>query len=160
MAYVFKDYIDETLDDIKGNEYLELISICFHYSAFFSLIYKSKSQKIPALDKYLIRSSYKDQWPGTIGTSEGGILNLYTCNEETKKILCTHVNSLFSWNAYFGNENPEDLAFYREDKTVFFESVVHEGECYILNKDVENVRSIVSKEGWSWTNYTDALIYI
>ena len=159
MAYIFRDYADEEVEDISGSNYQKLLFTCGQYSVYFSLIYKKLSKDIPALEKNLIRSSYEDTWPGTFGTSEGGIMKVYSLNDESFQVLAQHVNSLFSWNAYFGDNNPEDLAFYRADKTVFMESIIHEGECYIFDRDNEDVKNIVTQKGWELSERSDTGIY-
>lgn len=151
MAYIFQDYYDEINGDIKGDDYIELINSCFSYSYYFSLVYKSNSLKLLQLDRFLYRSFYSDCWPGTISTSDGGIVKIYLCNEDSKKELLSISDSIFSWNSCFGNQLPEDMAFYRKDGTVFFESIVHEGECLIFNNSNEAVR-VINKEYWRYSN--------
>lgn len=149
MAYKFTDYTTDS-DDIKGADYLELISTCFLNSYYFSLIYFKESRNIDELDSHLIKELYSDEWPGTPGTSHGGIMKIYKCNYDTERIIKTHVKSLFSWNTYFGDNNPEDISFYRKDKSIFFYSIIHEGECFIINTGKECVKSIVCKNGWEY----------
>ena len=55
--------------------------------------------------------------------------------------------SIFSW--FWEEEKQlfhfENLTFYRDDGTVFFESITHEGECYLYAKETEDISQIVSK---------------
>lgn len=154
MAYCFYDqtcfYPDATIEDICGEDYIELLTTCFQYSKYFSLTYLDRARDIPELDPFLVYSAYTHSWPGTRWTSEIGRFCVYRCTEETFQFLCNYVDSVLSWDAHFEHETPEDLAFYRSDKTLFFESVSHEGVCYLWNRPEENVFSVVSKNEWEF----------
>lgn len=123
MAYDFvgdDDCLEKDEEiDIRGEKYEELIEVCFRYSAYFSFVFREKSIPVSGLERFLVASKITDRWPGTWS---GGLhkLSLYSCDKITKSILQSHVNSLFSWVSCWGNGNPEDLAFYRRDKSVFF----------------------------------------
>lgn len=151
MAYDFvgdDDCLEKDEEiDIRGEKYKELIEVCFRYSAYFSFVFREKSIPVSGLERFLVASKITDRWPGTWS---GGLhkLSLYSCNKITKSILQSHVNSLFSWVSCWGNGNPEDLAFYRRDKSVFFYMVAHEGMAKFLERPAEDIRAVLSAGGW------------
>lgn len=158
MAYDFIGYDysyenDEDID-IQGERYLQLIDVCFRYSTCFSLVYQEKSMSIKELNENLVMSKMTNNWPGTRATDYYKI-GLYRCNTMTKNLLKSHVNSLFSWVSYWGNNNPEDLTFYRSDKSVFLYTVAHEAMATLLERPTENIQEIISVGGWKKTNSVD-----
>ena len=62
MAYCFYDqtcfYPDATIEDICGEDYIELLTTCFQYSKYFSLTYLDRARDIPELDPFLVYSAY------------------------------------------------------------------------------------------------------
>ncbi len=154
MALCFLDYVDNRNDDISNDHYRTLIDTCCQFSAYFSVVYQADVPNIDALNDYLYQSFYTDSWPGTPATSQGGIMKIYHCNQATNTILKDITSSLFSWCA--ANRMPEDLAFYRTDKTVFFYSTIHEGECYLLNKKEEKILFADKQNGWNCLDVPDS----
>ena len=148
MAYKFMEYLCDPTPQIEGKDYENLLKVCFFYSTYFSLIYFNNSEHLVSLEPYIITSSFVYSWPETGLTDRGGLMEVYKCNRETQTILMNLTNNMMSWNSCFEERNPEDLAFYRSDKSVFFASKIHEGECYLYPKKNESVESIIVNKGW------------
>lgn len=158
MAYDFIGYDysyenDEDID-IKGERYQQLIDVCLRYSTYFSLVYCEESMPIKDLDDNLFISTMTNHWPGT-WSGDYYKIGLYRCNPATDKLLKTHVNSLFSWVYHGGNHNPEDLTFYRNDKSVFLYTVAHEAMATLLERPAEDIQEIISVGGWKKTSSVD-----
>ena len=82
------------------------------------------------------------------GAQTGSDERYYTVCAEMCELLKKE-NNIFSW--FWEEKTPfhfENLTFYRNDGTIFFESITHEGECYLYAKDTEDVSRIVSNEHW------------
>ena len=146
MYYQF--FTDKDIPDISGEDYKELIHWCFNNSTYFSLIYKEKAKEIKTLEKYKVSSFYTHSWPESPYCSDGGIMCIYFTDMGAEKVLSNYVSGLFEWESVFGGENPEDLAFYRKDKSLLFSSIIHEGECYLYTRPPECVNQIIKKKGW------------
>jgi len=52
-----------------------------------------------------------------------------------------------SWNAFFGDTKPQDLIFYRENKSVLFVSTIREDDVIFLIVK-EGMLFVVGKNGW------------
>ena len=138
-------------DDLTGKEYQLFLNICFQYCASVSFILTQGIHAafgdaiIPAeLEKYRIPTTRKVQ--ATHGMhSEAHHFRL--C-KESQEIIRKMSPSLYSWTCDEFYRNPEDLTFFREDETVFFESVTHEGEFYLRARDDEDVSALVSDPRW------------
>lgn len=134
---------------ISGERYIELINICFLYSSFFSLSFdcvKTEREVFGDMNS-ICKIEYHDSPPTTYRS-------FYKCTDHTKEILINYVNSLFEWTINPFRYNPEDLIFYRNDGSVFFWSMTHEGICAIYNRPYEDVSKLVLDEGW-----TNSLVY-
>lgn len=149
---VFEDCSEEY--DIVSEDYKELLTLCFRYSTSFSFMIagegiRSIVESLPKeLDKYRIdednnvldvyiryMNRYKD-------------IRCYTACPETYDLILEINDSIFKWINGRGNKKPEDLTFYREDGSVFFTSIIHEGECYLYPRYNENINSVVLNGKW------------
>lgn len=72
----------------------------------------------------------------------------YHLCSELRDFILQKTDRLFIWIYAWGFTNPEDPVFYRKDGSIFFESIIHEGECYLYPREDEDVSNIVSKEHW------------
>ena len=153
--------------DICGKEFDILINRCFDYSSCFSLIYRPSNNKLtfPVIigydntvdynqyDKYIIKSGETHNWPGTYGTSYGGIIKYYKCCIQTLEMIYSISNSIFDFE-YGENNNPEDPCFYRSDGTVLFASQIHEGQCWLFPRENEDFTDILKAIPWNKTEIT------
>jgi hypothetical protein len=126
--------------DIEGDEYSALIDVCIEYSdaVSFELNYSLiDSQFLSKIEKFLIRK---------IERSHNGAIHFYATSPEVASSLKKVCNSIFSW--VYTVVGAEDLTFYRNDGSVFFESVTHDGICDLLPRKNENISHIFSKGEW------------
>lgn len=149
---VFGDCSEEL--DITSENYKKLLMLCFKYSTSLSFMISGEGirtivESLPKkLDEYRIdeddnvldvymryMDGYKD-------------IRCYTACPETYDLVLGINDSLFKWINGRGNKKPEDLTFYRKDGSVFFSSVIHEGECFLYPRDNEDVSSVVSNGKW------------
>lgn len=162
-------YIDEQHYDIKGSVYKTFLDKCFHYSSYFSIVSPrddgvkrliNNDKLFMSLEPYLVLKKQTKEWPGNILTtqSETGytapvIYYIYKCTNETREIIKSVCDSLFSW--YKGL--PEDLSFYYPDKKIFLYSVTHEGDC-VLSCNPTVFREFSSFNFWNIDSPTDFLL--
>jgi len=161
-------YVDEAHYDIKDSAYQLFLKKCFHYSTFFSVISPrndgikrsvNNEQLFESLEPYLYFKKQTNEWPGTIlmsnthtGYSAPVTFFVYRCTDETKEIIASVCNSIFSW--YKGL--PEDLSFYYPDKKIFLYTVAHEGSCVLsCSPNIYNEFSIFNT--WTIDSPTDYL---
>lgn len=144
--------------DITGNHYQELLNLCFQYSAVMSfLIYDSNASYLKDLEKFKIKrpqnitGSFEEH--RETGESVQPYYQYYQVCEELKMLMFTISDSLFQFVHAWGYTNPEDPTFYRADGSVFFYSIVHEGECSFLPRDNEDISQILSMCHWVVDSY-------
>ena len=129
--------------DIEGEDYRMLINVCSQYCSSVSFdIYPQyeNAEYLMQIQKHLIKrdNTYKK----VVGK------RYYTVCPEMCDLLKKEKN-IFSW--FWEEKNPfhfENLTFYRNDGTVFFESITHEGECDLYATETEDISQIVSNELW------------
>ena len=130
---------------LSGAHYCTLISKCIQYSSCFSL-YPCRLGDV--MDKELAKWRVA---PPIARANEGLRLLFYKSCSETYALLNKITNSLFGWEDNT-NKYSNDLTFYREDGTVFMETLVHEGECSIYPREDENVDDLLSFGNWIFVN--------
>ncbi|MBP5208801.1 MAG: hypothetical protein J6330_10145 [Clostridia bacterium] len=161
----------EHSDDIDDFYFPDLMSCCFKYSKFFSYEYfwcdglkKPDNPPVEKILKYEVRDFGKmltdearENWKEAgvsldpLTTPEM-VRKYFEINEDTKNFVLSY-GSLFAYweNDHGGGYNFEpaqNLAFYRDDQTVFFDSVTHEAECRIYPNENEDVSDIIGRRGW------------
>lgn len=159
-SYVFYDEYDNEEFDIAGEDYVNLLKTCFKYCSSFSFVIRGHNRevikenlshefenfRIP-VDENVIKAYlhyYSLSRPSRV---DDEVFCYKTCPETFKHIMDV-TDSIFKWIDAWGYINPEDLAFFREDGSIFFNSTVHEGECYLYPRPEEDVRDILSIEKW------------
>ena len=155
VKYRFRDTDDMTEDDydIEGEDYRKLIDVCSQYCSVVSFdLYPeyADAQYLMQIHRHMIKrdNTYRRVVEEFGSYVTGSDTRYYTVCAEMCELLKKE-NNIFSW--YWEQETPfhfENLTFYRDDETVFFESITHEGECYLYAKDTEDVSRIVSNEHW------------
>lgn len=140
-----------TEDDLTGKDYQLFLDICFRYCSTVSFILSQGWHApfgdaiIPAeLEKYRIPATRKVEAVYCMASEA----HHFRLCKESQEIIRNMSSSIFSWTCDQTHRNPEDLAFFREDESVFFESVIHEGECYLRVRDDEDVSALVSDPRW------------
>ena len=160
MAYEFFSGNSAGIDNISGNQYIELLEFCFQYSNYFSLTFlhpqsgtvnmRLGSEKMEQLDPYIYDSFETKDEPWYFEGPNATIKIFYN-NEKTKQIILDHTNSLYEWSTY-EHRNPEDLSFFRSDGSVLFHLLEHEGLATIYNNDYEIVPEFALKTPWKSYN--------
>ena len=138
--------------DICGKQYEDLIRLCCKYSGVFSFIVQ-----VPAMEVAEQLEKFRIERPENIEFSH----NHYITNENTEpggrfyrvcpelcEFLLDKADSIYEWINGWDFENPEDPTFYRKDGSVFFTSVIHEGEVFLLPRDDEDVSIVINNDYW------------
>lgn len=144
--------------DIAGEDYRNLLKTCFRYSASFSvLLSPNYEDQLHAWEPFRIPTTqyvhdvYRHYGVGTsldfdhIGCYE---VRHYKLDHCLQQLILLHADSLFKWICGWGHNNPDDIAFFRADGSVFFSSIIHEGECTIYPTMEEDVGEIVAHANW------------
>ena len=130
--------------DISGNDYFKLIDVCCKYCSVVSFKIGNKSSEcLEYLNPFLVK---KDIKVNTGNKNQRDEIRFYSVCDEMCKFLKEVSSSIFSWLYYI--INLEDLTFYREDGSVFFESSTHDGICDLIPKEDEDISEIISKGDW------------
>lgn len=144
--------------DISGSNYEELLNLCFKYSDVMSfLIYDFNTSYLQDLEKFKIKrpqsitNSFEKQ--RTIEDSMPPYYQYYKVCDGLKMLMRIISDSIFQFVHTWGYTNPEDPTFYRADGSVFFYSIVHEGECSFLPRDNEDISKILSMGHWVVDSY-------
>lgn len=159
MKYEFSD-TDPTgrFDyDISGAEYTRLMEFCCNHSKTLCLRFSHSvtADTAEKFDRFLI------QKPNNIdhqGYASGVLIDGQHCIpddiryfavcEDLTALLVKHCNSIWQWIDGWGYHNPSDPTFYREDGSVLFSSVIHDGKCVLTVAPDENAIDIVGTTGW------------
>ncbi len=138
--------------DIQGEKYVDLIKLCFKHSKFFSFVVYGQNQRailqgIPEeLSLYEIEAD--DFVINNYRRYFGAIIKCYIACPASYELLIKMNDSIFKWISVAGHTSPEDLAFFRKDSSIFFSSVIHEGECMLFPRDCEDVSSVLNNDHW------------
>ena len=147
MEYIFFDrdyYANDGHFDICGNDFKSLLNVCFQYSTTFSLILgNSDITHQNMLSPYMLYT----ESIAAISNFDGKRLYYKAC-PETKESLLKITDHLFNMLYGWGYNNPENPTFYRSDGSIFFSSIIHEGECRLFPRANEDVSSIISIGNW------------
>ena len=152
--------------DIFGDAYRDLLSACCKYSAVFALLFM---EHIDTSKQQDVLSPFEIEVPNAIPQTEierllfchgkpneinhlyrkgYGSVKFYRVCSELCECLPSIANSMFGWLGDKEHANPENPTFYRADGSIFFASVIHEGECALFPRDDEDVSKIVQNEYW------------
>lgn len=122
--------------NLEGFAYQQLLNWALEECEVFSLVTRKgtetdQEQEIcKRLEPFLIEETKTNEWPGTkvFGPPEH-TLRFYKLDRKSIKIL-SEASSVYSWLA---PDRPEDLAFYKENKYLWFGSVAHENMAFFSN---------------------------
>lgn len=144
--------------DIRGEDFGKLLAICFRYSSCVAFCFRGFFQFQDVLSPFEIErpacvaekdvpGGYDYFYPKT-GEKQCSHTRFYRVCPELYEVLLSISDSLFSWLYGRGHCKPEDPTFYREDGSVFFSSVIHEGECHLYLRGGEDASEILGISGW------------
>lgn len=141
--------------DITGEDYIELMKLCIKYSKTVCFRRFSYSISIPKhLEKYSLQLTENVVKPypyyrelSDLAKAELIYLEL---SEEVCKWILSATDNIWGWDHFSKDHLVEDPVFFREDGSVFSDSVIHNGEFSIYPRDEENVSSVISKGHWHY----------
>lgn len=136
--------------DLRGNldgfTYQQLLNWALEECESFSVVSRegedsdSEQEVIESLKPFLIEEVLTNKWPGTeVFSKPVHVLRFYKLNSKSVSVL-SEAGSLFSW---LSPDRPEDLAFYKKDRRVWFGSVAHENMAFFVRPSFS--KSEVSK---------------
>lgn len=144
--------------DIIGSAYEQLLKLCFQYCTSVAMcIYLNANVDVSAISPFQIKVTPEvKKHYHHYGQFSSGDCNVrgtyklvhYSLTPEVKAFLLSRANSVFKWTYAWGNNNPDDLVFFRHDGTAFFSSVIHEGECTLSPQYNEDVSIIIDDPRW------------
>ena len=141
--------------DIGGQDYATLIKICCKYCSTLSFrVSHTDTSFVEKLERFAVNRNnelhnvYEHYYGNNPKDNELIEIRYYKVNKELEEFLLSASNSVFDWIYGWGHTNPEDLAFYREDGSLFFYSTAHEGVCVLTPNANETVDEIVSNGLW------------
>lgn len=136
--------------DIAGKEYVDLIKTCFRYCKTVSFRVCSERVILPKeIEPYRIAITHNmldvySHYYNCISLEMEKEVRHYILSPVVQEMVLNTTDSIFKWIDGWGHKNPEDPAFYRGDGSVFFSSVIHEGECMLTPISTENINHIIS----------------
>ncbi|MBE6638041.1 MAG: hypothetical protein E7616_01085 [Ruminococcaceae bacterium] len=143
--------------DIKDEAYKELLRLCFSYCDMVSFYIHDPGKidlekelepyRIPVSDIKFDKHRYFDIYPYTRSR-----YRFYRLCPQLKELMENHADSIFEWLDGWGFHNPEDPAFYRSDGSVFFASVIHEGELRLTPREGEDITALLQLSVW-WKDH-------
>ena len=140
--------------DISGEDYKELMRTCCKYSKTMSFIILDPDvvSYLNELEKFNVEKDdniidEKVRY-GRPGQKIQPYRKYYRVCPELCELLISMTDSIFKLLLGWGQTNPDDPTFYRADGSVFFSSIIHEGEITLYPRDDEDVSNIVSKPHW------------
>lgn len=146
-------YDDFENKDFESVKLSELIKLCDSYCFYFTLteqtvfLYNGLQYKklMERLEPYLVTSFLTKEWYSYFTSDENKLkISVYYLNEQTKDILLNMFYDMFMKPKLgFNNPNeslPEDICFFRKDKSLFFGSVSHESiaRFYVTEAELES----------------------
>ena len=163
--YYFVDYYYDSKTgreeeyNIESDRYNELLQFCFKHSKYFSFTFFPDRINLPEwlLNIQLPKNHICLEWWSkhrTAYVSKGvttyNDIFLLELTPETKKWIEGVTDNIFSWMNRWEYKNPEDPVFYREDGSIMFFSVIHEGICELRLKEDEesDARQIINSPLW------------
>ena len=157
--YVFYDYDlddgNEYFFDITGDDYKRLIETCCKYGAVVSFAFFREYKEISLakeLEPYQINRPDNITCPlcnnkrfDLIREAE---IRYYRVCPELYWVLTHYISGIYQWTQEWHFSNPEDPTFYREDGSVLFTSIIHDGDLFLTPIEDEDVSDILSVDGW------------
>jgi len=141
--------------DIAGEAYQRLIQLCFKHSASVSFLLSPlfsgdlsdlEPYRLPLTENVKRINSFSDS-----ASDRGFRLVHYRLAPEVRHFLLNKVDSVFKWKMGWGYENPDNPCFFRSDDSVFFSSVIHEGECTLHPDPGEDISQVFQSGLWFQT---------
>lgn len=144
-TFFARDYYSNSGNfSISGVHYSALLQHCFQYSYYFSLVvYNMSSPLVKSLEKCRVAEIP----PFLENFSHDHRRIFYFACEESYKIISSNSENLLNDSIQQINST-EDPLFFREDGTLFFEAICHEGEYSLFLQAEENVDDVLKFGHW------------
>jgi hypothetical protein len=133
-------------NDKSNYSYYTLLDLCLRYCKECILVTRNSlgigdncDLILSELESHLIDLEYTTEWPGTQILGEQARVYYYTLSTQTIAILKKYSNNLECW---IQPKLPEDLCFFKSEKTPWFVSITHEEEFYFINLTQEEINEI------------------
>ena len=148
-GYLFKDTITgHEAYDISNEDYATLLNICGKFSAVLSLVMVEKIEFLSLLEPFRIPKDANIKFTHDYYGTNRSEIRYYRVCDEVIKIFLNNCKSLFEYIDNKGYTNANDLTFYRNDGSVLFTCVVHEGIAFLLPKNNEDLSQIYNTGNW------------
>ena len=153
--YIFRDTDDygRAEYDIAGKDYEILINTCCKYCNILAfkvrdsqLNYLSELEKFKISPSDKILSFYSNLYRGF--EEYKPTINYYRVCPELNELLLKMANSIWDFEKH--HNLPADPVFYREDGSVFFYTVTHDGWCCLFARDDEEIESVIADSEWDF----------
>ena len=149
-TYYVRDYFLNAGEyPLKGAHYQCLLQHCFRYCAYVAFAAPNSHTKAAEdIAKWQVEN------PGVAVSPETrrGCRALYHTGEELLQAMLNWTDDLFDPRTLSAHEYPEDPIFLRSDGSVFFDSILHEGECSLYPRDGEDISEVLSYGRWLFMN--------
>lgn len=146
FTYYLRDYFTNSgYFPLSGTHYTQLLQCCFKHSSFVSFRHvNSAHPSVSHLEKWEVKS---DDIVFDI-SDDAGKRSMYVACNDLHHAMLMWCDDLFSLHAYGEHPLPEDPIFFRKDGSVFFSSIIHEGECSLYPRTGESVEDVLSWGHW------------
>lgn len=118
-----------------NRNYISLLTYSLNYCSQFYLVERlncelswTAAETRLELAEFRIDESIQSEWPGTRLTEDFAKVYKYELNTKSLQLLCSKVNSLYSW---LHPCQLEDLALINKNGDVFLGSIAHERDSFI-----------------------------
>jgi hypothetical protein len=121
--------------NIEGQIYRDLLSFSAGYCDKFILVLrdtvglnKNAIKAVKMLSPFLVSTSEKSSWGGTILLTGTATVNEYKFSNDSLELILALSNDLYDW---VQPNLPEDLGLIRDDNSPFLSSVTHDLEAVL-----------------------------
>lgn len=144
--------------DLQGESYQLFIDKACKTYAFFSVVFRSDLRPNPSVSMILdemnpnqLKVIHSRKLPmNEIHSAYPAQIFYFTTTPRAIRPVLKQVGSLFQW---IMPKYPEDLCFYRADKSLAIASNTHESMAYFFDRNF--IEPFLDKLEWSEQNYTD-----
>ena len=155
MVYHFQDTDHTGFEeyDVTGDDYIALIKFLFSKAKYLSLYLtepntsvEQRSQPFAIECPSIITFDRPFSYWG-VSRERIGEERYYQACPELQDIFIQEVPSIMQWVDCWGCSNPTDPVFFREDGSLLFTSIIHEGYCDLYLNEGEEPPPL----GLGWT---------
>ena len=148
--YEFRDHDDfgERIP-CSGHDLELLWGTCAKHAKYVSFVLENDElEHFPVLKEHLVTRDEHHWLSGIYNRqlrySQDSEVYFFNVTEKLLSGLFAIADDLWAFTHYYGFDNPEDPTFYREDGSVFFTAVTHEGEAEFTLREDENIDDFIN----------------